>query len=210
MLAKMTKAKTEGQKRRRKGQRGRPKLDGPREPNGRLSRAKGNVEAMIVRARHAGKLGDFVAKAYEAGGDPIKQAELRKRVMVEMGQPWYGCNAGRMIAGEKDVGELWQVILSIRSIREAYLRAISAPSEHAKSVNLAIKSDTPPGADATPPRDFRTEEERATDARRAWSVLRRAMGSDEGYIAVVVGQDKVQPNRLAPVLRRVAKEMGWV
>jgi hypothetical protein len=180
----MTKAKTKGQKRR-----GRRREDGPRDQNDRLVRpsARPKAEAAMLavveaRCRAAGIWPDNLTRAW---GEPDHAFASRKAARDQMiratyayvGLPWMGCAAGRAIAGEPDVAELWGTITEIRTRREAYLRAIDARTQ-AGTLNLMVAPDRSPGAadlDAVAA-DIRTEEERAEAAIAAWERLEAIMG----------------------------------
>jgi hypothetical protein len=130
-----------------------------------------------------------------------------------MKNPWWGCNAGRAIAREADVTELWGVISEIRKRRVRFLRSIDAPPDHARAPSLPIPADeTVPFGD--PPRhDFRSPEESAAAAEAAWQDVLSACHVIDPLLmrevmATVIREERLPRDDLPALLRAIGKEMG--
>ena len=193
----MAGARTKGEKRRQK--KNRPKNEIVlREPNGRASR-KGTQYAIPKERQESAKRVVLSARARLLGKDQSRMS------LDAVDRPWLGCNAGCFISDEPDVADLWQAIKDIRKIRANYLRAISAPDEHAKGAMLAV---LPEPAEVRPddaPADLRTETEKADAAIAAWEKIMGTLRVKDPllirYVNLVVVQDQDIPGPLAQVVR---------
>ncbi len=167
--------------------RGRPLKPGPRTPSGFLSRANqlANMSTVLeARARHA-------------------HLEATEAVILTMKAPWYGCVAGRRIAGETDVQALWDTVQTIRARRRAWLMSIGA-AEHPMIARMELLPE-PQTADDAPVADTRTEGERAEAADRNWHAIVMALFPYDPdvlrFLEAVVCRDEDRPGPLAQVLR---------
>jgi hypothetical protein len=166
----MTKARTEGGKRKsRRGRRpgddgqpnnpgGRPRKDGPREPNGRAQRG--------ASPRENPRLLAAIARARQAAADPPTSAEA----VTALCQPWMSCNVGRAIADAPDAAQLWATLSAIRNANASYLAAIDAP----RIAGSRMGDAPPPDHEANPPRVL-TPDEADMEAVAAWRATLRAM-----------------------------------
>src|SRR5690554_3164825 len=109
----MTKARTKAARRR-----GRPRKEGPREPNGRPTRIpqerRDDAKAVVIEAR-ARQLGR------RKPADRAAQIEWRRSLDAEHLE----CVAGRAIDGERDRADLWAAIKRISATYRAYWAAIA-------------------------------------------------------------------------------------
>jgi len=146
---------SKAERRRRKKAHGDPFAipDIPkRQPNGQYRNRLSDdpaIETLKARCRQMGK-------------------EITKATLRDMRAPWWGCNAGRAMAGLADSdaerAEMWDAICHMRRVVTAYDAAIGAPKRHATCLRLlapiaALEADA-----STPPSDERTPREKQDDA----------------------------------------------
>jgi hypothetical protein len=131
--------------------------------------------------------------------------------MAALRLPWMGCTAGRRIANESDVSDLWQTILDIRRTRRAYMGAIDGTDDPALSQSLKPLSDFTNDIDPPPPADIRSPEERNRSAITAWENWRDRIYAVHPMAVrfiievVVLDHDMRADIPLAYVLREVAR-----
>lgn len=196
--------------------RGRKRKEGPREPSGKLQRLTRSEREAATRAQIEARskaLGIWPTPPVRAWGESISAFEGRQRAYEQMiracaatvSLPWMGCNAGRRIAGEEDVADLWQVIQTIRQRRTNYLSAIGACSDHAPITQLGV-APTDDAIDEVVRRDLRPEEERALAAIRAWNEIDASLDWTERRVVYdVVILDGHSVVALVPILRKLAE-----
>ena len=159
----MTRARTVGEKRRlKKLARDMPKLaEVPKkQPNGRTRRTSEDrnkaTQNLKARCRQVGK-------------------EITNANMREASAPWYGCNAGRVIADtvmpSEERAELWDAICDMRRITAAYDASIGAPRRHPACLRLLAPTDGISATAETPPIDTRSPEDKARQAQARWTAL---------------------------------------
>lgn len=123
-------------------------------------------------------------------------------------QPWMGCFAGRCIATEADVVELWGVIKTIRQRRAAWLSSVGAPAEAAKGAAIATTPNPREGGFAEPmPYDPRTDAERAADARRLWDAMEALMFAANPLLQAAVCLDREVRGDVAAWVRQVGQRL---
>ena len=154
-------SKAARQKRRAKARAelaGVPKLAPvpPREKNGRPQRS--------LEARDA-SVAPIKARCIREGRG-VTAENLR-----DMRAPWWGCNAGRVIAtealSERERSDLWVAIQHMRRVQAAHDRAIGAPSRHPACLRLMTPPDRLEATAESPPLDMRTDAEKAREATAA-------------------------------------------
>ena len=199
-----------------KRKRGRPRIEGaPRDESGKIRRAsKAQREAAMMavveaRCRAVGIWPDPIVQAW---GEPIEAFASRQAARLSMiraamsfvGLPWMGCNAGRAIAGYKDVVDLWQVIQAIRIRHAAYQRAIDAPRSSGR-MNLMVAPDRrQDGAEVESiTYDDRTEGEKAKAVIVAWERL--AVSDD--LVEIVIDDIPPISYPLAAELRKLKEHL---
>lgn len=139
-----------------------------REKSGRAYRPREHrdpaTETLKTRCRHMGK--------------PITNANLR-----EMGQPWWGCYAGRVIGDamlpEHERQDLWTAILHMRRVVTTYDAAIGAPSRHAVCLRLLAPVDAMHADAASPAPDDRDPATKQRHAVAAWTKLENWLGQGD-------------------------------
>ena len=202
-----------------KKRRGRPKIDGPRETNGRLvrkaSRADKEKAMMAVVETRCRALGIWPEPIVRVWGEPADSLDARKAArlaqiraaMALVGLPWMGSNVGRRIAGDEDAAELWQVATMIQARHRAYQRAIDAPRQ-AGVMSMMVAPDRQTAGDAVEPvaADVRSEEERAASAIAAWERLGVPADLLEALLSDQVPQVFPLATRLREVKERVDGE----
>lgn len=210
----MTKAMTKAAKRNRK------RMEGDREPNGRLARSestRANQEAAMrtvieARCRAAGLWPEPLVRAWGETQEAFDARNKARQAMIRAAvatvtQPWMGSNAGRMIAGEPDVADLWQMVQIILARRRAFLAAIDAPAETAAIASISVEPERFETRDDDGPSDLRSPEERAAAARERWgeveAILNKIKATDFMLRAVV--KDEPVPGPLARILRFLKK-----
>lgn len=164
--------------------------------------------AVEARCKAAGL---WPAEIVRAWGESFDAYEARKRARADMIRaavatvtlPWMGCNAGRLVAGETDVADLWQVIQAIRQRRRAYLAAIDAPAEEAGISAIAVEPERFETRADDAPADLRSPEERADDARRRWVEIEDCLNKVKavGFVLRLVVRDEPVAGPLPRVLR---------
>lgn len=179
----MTKARTQGEITRRK--RGRPRKDGPRQPNGQPSRISQERQEEAQRTVALGRCRIM-------GWEPT--AENVKRALADH----MGCTAGRAIDHEpaEARAELWAAIKRIGQTFARYWQAIGAPPPYAKAAMLAYLPE-PTGSDGVEASrwDDRSEQERvraAADAMMHMEGRLRVAGAAAEVKAVVLHDADVQ------------------
>jgi hypothetical protein len=190
----LTKAKTVAQR------RGRKRKEGPRQPNGQLSRIP---VAKQVEMQHV----VLEARARHLGLAPTPEVLHNLR-----GQPWLGCLAGRMVGSQPDVVDLWGTITLIRQRRRAWLLSIGT-TEHPLVMRWQSEPERIETRPDDAPSDLRTDEERAVHARRQWNEVEGAVWRVDPSLAyyverVVCRDEMVNGPPLAAVLRMIAKELA--
>lgn len=169
----MTKAKSKGAKRRAK----KAKLP-PLTPDAfdamvapierRLKRGKARMKELDARRDLTAQADQLKARARQVGCAPT-EAALR-----DLKAPWWGCSAGRAMAGAvepNERAELWDAIQHMRRVTLTYDRAIGAPHRHAVCMRLLAPSETFEADATTPPVDDRSDEERQEHAVAAYNTL---------------------------------------
>jgi hypothetical protein len=223
----LTKARTKGEAKRAKRGKAMPLSDDPeREASGRRQRPlkESNMNTVLdARARHMGLMPPRVSRYPSETDEEFQGRQRAHDAAVRAFAPllrreWLGCEAGKAIAGEADVAELWAVVRMIRQRRLAYLRAIDAPAEQAKIARMLAASEPMEASPDDPPADLRTEEERAEAAITRWEDLRDVL-LDHHAMAVrfvldrVTGESRasdaspVPKAPLVEILRYVKKRM---
>lgn len=126
--------------------------------------------------------------ADERGADQVAlKARCRQRGvsanarhMRDSRSPWWGCNAGRAMAGAVESHaerlELWDAIQHMRRVVTAYDAAIGAPRRHAVCLRLLVPVEEMSADATTPPVDERTPEERQRQAVSAYMQLEGWLG----------------------------------
>jgi hypothetical protein len=183
MMARQTKARTVGQKKR-----GRPRKDGPREDNGRPSRVspkrREETQQTVIVARC--KIMGWLPRIGENGLPTMAPtADMTKRAASE----WMGCNAGRAIEGEApDVrAELWAAIKHVATTYARYWASIGAPPPYASAAMMTYLPEIM-GSDGVEAStwDHRTEEERVRASSAAMMRLEQTLGMAGEGVAVEV------------------------
>lgn len=122
-----------------------------RQPNGRRRQIERDpaIETLKARCRQMG-------------------IEVTKAALRDMRAPWWGCNAGRAMAGivtaDAERAELWDAICHMRRTVTAYDAAIGAPNRHAVCLRLLAPAEAMEADAATPEPDERTPREKQDDA----------------------------------------------
>ena len=179
---------------------GPKRQDGPREPNGRLQRSGPKDARLLV----------LEARAARAGFPPVPEGQVRGRdARKALAQPWMGCQAGRAIAGEKDVAAIWETISRIRAVVAAYRRAIGAGTGHPAIMRLPIPPSTEESFGAPPRHDPRDEAERYDAAVTAYLALMSdawAVGptAQSIVIDVICGETLPPPPGFAAMVRAIS------
>lgn len=189
----MTKAKTVGAKRRSKG--GRPRKEGPRQPNGQPSRAGHREAAKRVNIIARCKLLGWLPRTDEDGRETMMPtAEMAKRASA----PHMGFSAGRATDGEPDGPKLWEAARRIYAVYHRYWQSIGAPSPYAKAAKVELMPE-PFGSEGVEvvPYDDRTEEEKCKAAANAMMRVETVLGmAGEGVArevkSVVLGDEAVR------------------
>lgn len=170
-----------------------------REANGRQSRQGAartpDIETLKARCIRMGK--------------SITSANIR-----EMRAPWWGCYAGRVIGQrtmpDQERIDLWSAICHMRRTITAHDAAIGVPRRHAVCIRLLAPVDEMTADADTPPRDTRTDAEKATQATAALMRLETWLGytdkDAQGEAKRVVWDDQhcADPDGLMTALRCVS------
>lgn len=146
---------------------GLPEVGSPlaREPNGRSQRETNDrgADKAVLKARCRQR------------GVAANAANMR-----DSRSPWWGCNAGRAMAGAVESHgerlELWDAIQHMRRVVTAYDAAIGAPRRHAVCLRLLVPIEEMSADASTPPADERTPEERQVVAVSAYMALEGWLG----------------------------------
>lgn len=134
----------------------------------------------VLDAR-AKALGIYIPEPKQLPGESMEEFIARKNsrdsamrsATPVLRREWAGCAVGQAIAEEADVVDLWRATTLIRARRAAYLRALDADPEQAKTATLPIK----PSAEETAPQvhssaEPLTEQEAAETAVENWEAMR--------------------------------------
>lgn len=212
----MTKAKTKGERRRAaRDRRAAAPFDYLAPVIKRTKRGK----ARMAELRHEAINEDtqpLEVRARRAGIDLARTTpDEREAHLRDMRAPWWGCPAGRAMAGQVTADEerkrLWDAIQLMRRVQLAFDRSIGAPSRHAACLRLMLPHDPLTATAASPAFDIRTDEERAIDARKAMRQMQgwlRECGAAVGAAKATILDDAEckQPKMLIAVLRVVANK----
>ena len=199
-----------------KKRRGRPKVDGPREANGRplrtATRADREKAMMAVVESRCRAVGIWPEPVVQVAGEPAECFEARKSARIAMiraasafvGLPWMGSKAGRKIAGCEDVADLWQIITMIQGRYRAHQRAIDAPRQIATMALMVAPTRGAAGNTVDPVEaDFRSDEERAASSIAAWA----ALAIPDDLLHAVVDDEFPAVYPLATKLREVGRKL---
>lgn len=148
--------------------RGRKPKDGPREPSGRLSRAKPAEDAaLVVKFARIRKLGPqwFITHRMDPG-DPMAGCDIGVAI-VESTTP-HGGDAAAWESALLARADLWNAANHIRACYERWRGVRGTPSPHAQGARILIPVDAMMADPDMPPPDLRTEAERASGAEAAW------------------------------------------
>lgn len=206
----MTKATTKAQKRRRRRQRKAEEHALTRDPYAIAPVPRKGADGRKVRERDSADRMPLVKRASMAER-PVTAETIR-----EMRAPWYGCHAGRAVAGHSDVDRLWGAICHIRRTIAAYDRAIGAPNRHAQCLRLLVPIDAMQADAASPPIDVRTDEEKYRQAIAAWARLKGWLSgvdypaASHCIAAVVDDQPVIDSDGLIAALSVVADGMDGI
>lgn len=201
----------------------RAKKNGDRYPGGKLkppSKAEQKRALRTLVEKRCRELGVWPAPNERLPNETQAAFEARERARDAMIDglartvtlPWFGCQAGRAIAGEDDVQDLWQVIQTIRQRRAAYIHALKAPNEHAAITRLG---DAPtPGEELNDEpviADIRDYDERARADIEKWREIVGIWGAGSGQLAILhqtIILDKAPPFQFAGLLRKVQEKLS--
>lgn len=127
-----------------------------KQPSGRRRRG--------VRDRDAAR-DALEARCRQMGIEPT-QENIR-----DIRAPWWGCNAGRAMAGvvsdHSERAGLWDAICHMRRVQVAFDAAIGAPRRHAQCLRLLLPVERMEATAETPALDDRTPEDRQRHATAA-------------------------------------------
>lgn len=140
--------------------------------------------------------------------------EVTRASIRNVRAPWWGCHAGRVIAeasmSEDERAALWDAICSMRRIVTAHDIAIGVPRRHAVCLRLLAPVDELSADAETPPKDERSEEEKARAATRNLMQLEGWLGytdkraASEAKRVVVDDMSCLDPDGLLSALRCVS------